>query len=91
MAPNSFTPNGDGLNDYFLPAALNRLNGSFTMTIYSQTEGLIYDTKNIDQPWDGSNQKLGTKCKEGSYVWVVKLTNEKGQTEQYKGVILLLK
>jgi len=91
LAPNSFTPNGDGLNDYFLPAALNRLNGSFTMTIYSQTEGLIYDTKNIDQPWDGTNQKAGTKCNEGSYVWVVKLTNEKGQTEQYKGAVLLLK
>jgi len=91
LAPNSFTPNGDGLNDYFLPAALNRLEGSFTMTIYSQTEGLIYDTKNIDQPWDGTNQKAGTKCKEGSYVWVVKLTNEKGQSEQYKGAILLLK
>jgi len=91
LAPNSFTPNGDGINDYFLPAALNRLNGSFTMTIYSQTEGLIYDTKNIDQPWDGTNQKAGTKCTEGSYVWVVKLTNEKGQTEQYKGAILLLK
>ena len=91
LAPNSFTPNGDGINDYFLPAALNGLNGSFTMTVYSQTEGLIYDTKNINQPWDGTNQKAGTKCKEGSYVWVVKLTNEKGQPEQYKGVILLLK
>lgn len=91
LAPNSFTPNGDGINDYFLPAALNRLNGSFAMTIYSQTEGLIYNTKNIDQPWDGTNQKAGTKCNEGSYVWVVKLTNEKGQTEQYKGAILLLK
>ena len=91
LAPNSFTPNGDGINDYFLPAALNRLNGSFTMTVYSQTEGLIYDTKNIDQPWDGTNQKAGTKCTEGSYVWVVKLTNEKGQSEQYKGAILLLK
>jgi gliding motility-associated-like protein len=91
LAPNSFTPNGDGINDYFLPAALNRLNGSFTMTVYSQTEGLIYDTKNIDQPWDGTNQKAGTKCTEGSYVWVVKLTNEKGQSEQYKGAVLLLK
>jgi gliding motility-associated-like protein len=91
LAPNSFTPNGDGINDYFLPAALNRLNGSFTMTVYSQTEGLIYDTKNINQPWDGTNQKAGTKCKEGSYVWVVKLTNETGITEQYKGAILLLK
>ena len=91
LAPNSFTPNGDGINDYFLPAALNRLNGSFTMTIFSQTEGLVYNTKNIDQPWDGTNQKAGTKCKEGSYVWVVKLTNEKGQSEQYKGAVLLLK
>jgi gliding motility-associated-like protein len=91
LAPNSFTPNGDGINDYFLPAALNRLNGSFTMTVYSQTEGLIYDTKNINQPWDGTNQKAGTKCTEGSYVWVVKLTNEKGIIEQYKGAILLLK
>ena len=54
------------------------------MTVYSQTEGLVYNTKNIDQPWDGTNQKAGTKCKEGSYVWVVKITNEKGQTEQYK-------
>ena len=91
LAPNSFTPNGDGINDYFLPAGLNRLNGSFTMTIYSQIEGLIYDTKNIDRPWDGTNQKAGTTCPEGSYVWVVKLTNEKGETEQYKGAILLLK
>ena len=91
LAPNSFTPNGDGINDYFLPAALNRLNGSFTMTVYSQTEGLIYDTKNIDQPWDGTNQKAGTKCKEGSYVWVVKLTNEKGQSEQYKGANIIIK
>ena len=91
LAPNSFTPNGDGINDYFLPAAINRLDGKFTMTVYSPNEGLVYETKNINQPWDGTNQKAGTKCTEGSYVWVVKLTNEKGITEQYKGAILLLK
>lgn len=91
LAPNSFTPNGDGLNDYFLPKALNRLNGTFSMTVYSQTEGLIYETTNIDRPWDGTNQKMGSKCKEGSYVWVVNLKNEKGIIEQYKGAVLLLK
>ena len=91
LAPNSFTPNGDGINDHFLPAAINRLDGTFTMTVYSPNEGLVYETKNVNQPWDGTNQKAGTKCTEGSYVWVVKLTNEKGITEQYKGAILLLK
>ena len=91
LAPNSFTPNGDGINDHFLPAAINRLDGTFTMTVYSPNEGLVYETKNVNQPWDGTNQKAGTKCTEGSYVWVVKLTNEKGITEQYKGAVLLLK
>lgn len=91
LAPNSFTPNGDGTNDYFIPAALNRFNGNFIMTIYSATDGLIYETENINQPWDGINQKTGERCKEGQYVWVVKLTNEKGEIENYKGALLLLK
>lgn len=91
LAPNSFTPNGDGINDYFLPAALNRLDGRFIMTIYSPTDGLIYETKNIDQPWNGVNQKTGEKCKESSYIWVVKLTTNTGKIEQYKGAVLLLK
>lgn len=91
LAPNSFTPNGDGTNDYFIPAALNRLNCRFIMTIYSASDGLIYETENINQPWDGINQKTGERCKEGQYVWVVKLTNQKGEIENYKGALLLLK
>ncbi len=91
LAPNSFTPNGDGLNDYFMPVALEILDVSFSMSIISSTEGLIYESKNVNDKWDGSNQQNGSQCVEGSYMWIVKLINANGETEQYKGAILLLK
>ena len=40
--------------------------------------------------WDGINQNTGQKCQEGNYMWVVQLVNKEGETEQYKGAILLL-
>lgn len=91
LAPNSFTPNGDGINDYFIPEALKTIEGQFTMIIYSQSEGLIYETKNINQQWDGINQQNGNICSEGTYIWVVNLTTSEGKTEQYKGAVLLLR
>lgn len=91
LAPNSFTPNGDGINDFFVPEALKTMDVQFTMTIYSQNEGLIFETSNINQQWDGSNQQNGKNCTEGTYIWVVSLITSEGKSEQYKGAVLLLK
>ncbi len=90
LAPNSFTPNGDGINDYFIPEALKIMDSEFSMSIFSQSEGLLFETKNINQQWDGINQQTGEKCNAGNYIWVVTLTNNQGQTEQYKGAVLIL-
>lgn len=91
LAPNSFTPNGDGINDFFIPEALKTMGVEFTMNIYSQNEGLIFESKNINQQWDGRNQQNGINCNEGTYIWVVSLINSDGKSEQYKGAVLLLK
>ncbi|CAG5078091.1 PKD domain-containing protein [Parvicella tangerina] len=91
LAPNSFTPNGDGINDFFIPEALKTMDTEFTMTIYSQSHGLIFESKNINQQWDGRNQQNGENCSEGTYIWVVSLVNSEGKSEQYKGAVLLLK
>lgn len=91
LAPNSFTPNGDGINDFFIPEALKTMDVQFTMTIYSQTEGLIFESKNINQQWNGINQQNGNVCGEATYIWIVNLINSDGKAEQYKGAVLLLR
>jgi gliding motility-associated-like protein len=89
-APNSFTPDGDGINDSFIPESLKLMNVEFIMTIYNKQGKLIYKTTNINQPWDGYNQNTGEKCIQGSYIWVVQLINKFGENEQFKGPLLLL-
>lgn len=89
LAPNTFTPDGDGLNDMFIPEALKTMNCNFTMIIRGRTEGIVFETNRLDRPWDGKNQQTGANCQEANYVWVVNLINELGEKEQYTGTILI--
>jgi len=54
--PNSFSPNGDGLNDYFLPRELLASGlTTFTMNIYKRWGENIFSTTSIDgRGWDGN-------------------------------------
>ncbi|MCP4124821.1 MAG: PKD domain-containing protein [Bacteroidetes bacterium] len=49
--PNTFTPNGDGVNDYFGPLPNNI--ESFTLEIYNRWGELVYTTTSLSDPWDG--------------------------------------
>lgn len=91
LAPIAFTPNADGINDVFIPEALKVLNLPFKMTIYDRNQGYVYQTSRVDAPWNGRNLNTNEICGQGSYLWVVELTNKKGETELYSGTITLLK
>lgn len=55
--PNTFTPNGDGINDTWVIAPL-ALYANVTVTIYSRNGQVIFQSKGYSQPWDGtSNSK----------------------------------
>lgn len=90
LAPNSFTPNADGINDEFIPEALKILDVSFEMTIYDQ-RGLVFQSRSLNDPWDGYNQRDGGKCPQGAYAWIVKYKDHEGIDQVYKGTINLLK
>ena len=89
--PNAFTPNGDGVNDYFYPRQmLTRGMTTFSMNIYNRWGQLIYQTTSIDgRGWDGNFNNI--QQPEGVYVYIIDATFQDGQTEHHQGNVTLLR
>lgn len=89
--PNAFTPNGDGINDYFMPRpTMAKGMTSFSMDIYNRWGQQIFGTDNIEgRGWDGRFN--GTMQPEGVYIYKIEATFKDGQLEKRQGNVTLLK
>ncbi len=66
--PNSFTPNGDGVNDLFLPVQMEVKEGTYTIIIYDREGNMVFTTKDLTEGWDGTIRgKLAEKGSVFSY------------------------
>ncbi len=65
--PNTFTPNGDGLNDMFGP--IGEGVSEFQMLIYNRWGQLIFESYDINKQWDGKYN--GTTVQTDAYVYSV--------------------
>jgi gliding motility-associated-like protein len=89
--PNTFSPNGDGLNDYFLPRQLlSRGVVSYKMSVYNRWGQIIFETANIDgRGWDGRFNSAVQP--QGVYVYIIDVAFRNGQKEHYTGNITLIR
>lgn len=89
LAPNTFTPDGDGNNETFIPKALPEMGIAFEMVIRSQTGQVVFQTTNPTESWDGTLQNSGQKADEGIYVWTVLLKENIVSKKDFNGTIHL--
>ncbi len=89
--PNVFTPNGDGLNDYFFPRLyLTKGLTTFKMDIYNRWGQLIFETTTLDgSGWDGKLN--GTDQPEGVYVYIIDATFKDLEKEHHQGNVTLMR
>lgn len=66
--PNSFTPNGDGLNDSFFPTLVAVDETNITLKIYNRWGMMLHNSKSADNPWLGTNMN-GALVQQGMYVF----------------------
>jgi len=87
--PNSFTPNGDGLNDIFKPLAEGKFD-FYNLKIYNRWGQLVFQSISAIVGWDGTFK--GTLQQSGSYVYTCtyKFRNSL-QQKNVKGYIILIK
>lgn len=69
--PNTFTPDGNSLNEIFMPTVIGVSDYDFT--VYDKWGEEVYHTQTIGEGWDGN--KKDKKCTEDVYVWRVAFKN----------------
>jgi gliding motility-associated-like protein len=84
--PNAFTPNGDGLNDYFSISSIGAVK--FEFLIFNRWGELIYETEDENFQWDGKYK--GERVPLGVYVFQVYIENVRDEHVLKRGHIVVL-
>ena len=96
FAPNSFTPNNDGFNDFFLPKGVGLVGEKFNLIIYNRWGDLIREVSgvfsdDVTTGWDG-RANGGTEIVQlDVYVWVIQTSEAKGGGHKYVGHVTLFR
>lgn len=71
--PNVFSPNNDGVNDFFLPTEIDQIL-DLEIQIYNRWGGLVYEAKSVEEflspGWQGNSQQLNGPAPEGVYYYI---------------------
>jgi gliding motility-associated-like protein len=84
--PDSFTPNGDGVNDVW---NINGLGGSTLaeIRVFNRNGEIVFKSKGYLQPWDGKNK--GKNLPVGVYYYLI--DSKTPSSPIYKGSIFILR
>jgi len=91
FAPNGFTPNSDGINDMFMPIGIGIDPDNFKLMIYNRWGDKIYETKDMNQPWDGKANNGKRVAQNEVYIWVLSTVDPKQAKHEYIGHVTLFR
>lgn len=88
--PKAFTPNGDGVNDYFYVSGEGIDPDKFEMLIYNRFGNLIFKSVTPFDYWDGYNSD-GSLAPTGIYVYKITVYDLDGNRTIYEGTVTLIR
>jgi len=85
---NTFTPNGDSINDRFIAVASGYKE--ITMYIYNRWGELLFKTNDVTTlGWNGNYQEK--ECPSGTYIYIVEMKTIYNEDLRFNGIIQLLR
>ncbi|MBN8702818.1 MAG: gliding motility-associated C-terminal domain-containing protein [Bacteroidetes bacterium] len=92
--PNSFSPNGDGINDFFNGLAIGC--NEYQLWIYDRWGVQIYTTgkvasSDVATPWNGKANGGSDLAQIDVYIWKVQITDVFGKKHNYNGHVSLIR
>ena len=89
FVPNAFTPNGDGLNDVFLPVGILIGATDYRLRVWTRWGELIFSTDDPNASWDGTFK--GSESPGGGYLWDASYIDVGGEFQEFKGGVVLVR
>jgi gliding motility-associated-like protein len=89
VAPNVFTPEGDGVNDYFFFP--NSAIVEFKAVVLDRWGKKVFEFNDIDTKWDGTNITNGKPCTDGVYFYTYEGESSNGTKYKGQGNVQLLR
>lgn len=83
--PNVFSPNGDGLNEVFLPI-VNHVS-DYQLKVFDRWGSELFSTNDPEQGWDGRFKEV--ECKNDVYIYKLSVSKNNQDPKQYKGHVTL--
>ncbi len=88
FVPNSFSPNGDGINDSFKVGSTDLLE--FDAKIFNRWGEKIHSWNDPTEGWDGTVK--GAIVSDGAYTYIIKARSTCGNVDyEYRGVIVVVR
>ncbi len=84
--PNSFTPDGNGLNETFQPVGIGIDEENYRMDIFDRWGENIFSSVKFREGWDGK-VKGGKIAPQGTYIYKILVVDYKGNKHPYIGHI----
>ncbi len=88
---NTFTPNGDGKNDMFLPFNTGISSSKYLFSIFDRWGSLIFETNDPSQGWNGRANGGKNIAQEDTYVWKLEYTNLMGAKKSLLGSVNIIR
>jgi gliding motility-associated-like protein len=86
--PNAFTPNNDGLNDFFGPFIKCR-TVNYSLSIYNRWGLCVFSSNQQARKWDGS--QFGQPLEVGTYFYLLTYAEPNGTPHSHKGDVILIR
>ncbi len=80
---NAFSPNGDGINDFFGVSGLDII--SIRFSVFDRWGQLLFESDNQKKVWDGNFG--GMQVAQGEYVWVLDYEGFRGDASVFREVL----
>ncbi|MGE3824846.1 MAG: PKD domain-containing protein [Bacteroidia bacterium] len=87
--PSAFTPDGDGVNDIFLPKGIGWRD--YELRIFSRSGTQVFSTFDPTEGWDGQVNHKGKVTIPDVYVWRIYVRDKNNRRQDYKGTVTLIR